>query len=98
MKTSGTSEDSLLQNEFVRLYEVSTGCYTVVIGNPPYNLVDSQVFAGLQAVKSFAEDPATDVRVIVFKSANRSSASTTLVWRSPITRDRSARCPNRWTS
>jgi enoyl-CoA hydratase/carnithine racemase len=70
MKTSGTYEDSLLQNEFVRLYEVSTGCYTVVIDNPPYNLVDSQVFAGLQAVKSFAEDPATDVRVIVFKSAN----------------------------
>ncbi|MCU1694454.1 MAG: enoyl-CoA hydratase [Mycobacterium sp.] len=70
MKTSGTSEDSLLQNEFVRLYEVATGCYTVVIDNPPYNLVDSQVFAGLQAVKSFAEDPATDVRVIVFKSAN----------------------------
>jgi enoyl-CoA hydratase/carnithine racemase len=33
-------------------------------------LVDSHVFAGLQAVKSFAEDPANDVRVFVFKSAN----------------------------
>jgi enoyl-CoA hydratase/carnithine racemase len=70
MNTSGTSEESLLENEVVRLYEVSTGCFTVVIDNPPYNLVDSQVFAGLQAVKSFAEDPANDVRVIVFKSAN----------------------------
>src|SRR5882757_10352023 len=70
MNTSGTSEESLLQNEVVRLYEVSTGCFTVVIDNPPYNLVDSQVFAGLQSVKSFAEDPANDVRVLVFKSAN----------------------------
>jgi enoyl-CoA hydratase/carnithine racemase len=70
MNTSGTSEESLLENQVVRLYEVSTGCFTVVIDNPPYNLVDSQVFAGLQAVKSFAEDPANDVRVFVFKSAN----------------------------
>jgi enoyl-CoA hydratase/carnithine racemase len=70
MNTSKTSEESLLENEVVRLYEVSTGCFTVVIDNPPYNLVDSQLFAGLQAVKSFAEDPANDVRVFVFKSAN----------------------------
>ncbi|HET6295729.1 MAG TPA: enoyl-CoA hydratase/isomerase family protein [Kribbella sp.] len=58
------------QNEVVSFLEVATGCFTVVIDNPPYNLVDSQVFAGLQAVKSFAEDPANDVRVLVFKSAN----------------------------
>ena len=70
MNISGTSEESLLQSKVVRLYEVSTGCFTVVIDNPPYNLVDSHVFAGLQAVKSFAEDPANDVRVFVFKSAN----------------------------
>jgi enoyl-CoA hydratase/carnithine racemase len=65
-----TPGGSLLQNEAVRLQEVSPGCFTVVIDNPPYNLVDGRVFAGLQAVRSFAEDPANDVRVLVFKSAN----------------------------
>ncbi|MDQ1550676.1 MAG: hypothetical protein QOD50_98 [Actinomycetota bacterium] len=70
MNASGTSEKSLIHNEVVKLYEVSTGCFTVVIDNPPYNLVDSRVFAGLQAVGSFAEDPANDVRVCVFTSAN----------------------------
>jgi putative polyketide hydroxylase len=65
-----TLEESLLENKAVRLRKVSPGCFTVVIDNPPYNLVDSQVFAGLQSVRSFAEDPANDVRVLVFKSAN----------------------------
>jgi enoyl-CoA hydratase/carnithine racemase len=63
-------EESLLENKVVRLRETAAGCFTVVIDNPPYNLVDSQVFAGLESVKSFAEDPANDVRVLVFKSAN----------------------------
>jgi enoyl-CoA hydratase/carnithine racemase len=70
MNAPATSEKSLLSNEVVQLYEVSSGYFTVVIDNPPYNLVDSQVFAGLQAVKTFAEDPANDVRVCVFTSAN----------------------------
>ncbi|HEX3678125.1 MAG TPA: enoyl-CoA hydratase/isomerase family protein [Galbitalea sp.] len=70
MNASATSEKSLLSSEVVRLYEVSGGYFTIVIDNPPYNLVDSQVFAGLQAVKTFAEDPANDVRVCVFTSAN----------------------------
>ncbi|HEX3679632.1 MAG TPA: enoyl-CoA hydratase/isomerase family protein [Galbitalea sp.] len=70
MSNSGKSKESLIQNEAVRLHEVSTGCFTVVIDNPPFNLVDSQVFAGLQSVKSFAEDSANDVRVLVFESAN----------------------------
>jgi enoyl-CoA hydratase/carnithine racemase len=42
----------------------------VVIDNPPFNLIDSKVFAGLKAVRSFAEDSASDVRVLVFESAN----------------------------
>ncbi|MFF1817655.1 enoyl-CoA hydratase/isomerase family protein [Kribbella sp. NPDC058245] len=65
-----TAEESLLDNKVVRLRETAPGCFTVVIDNPPYNLVDSQVFAGLQSVKSYAEDPANDVRVLVFTSAN----------------------------
>jgi len=70
MTNAGTSSESLIQNDVVRIHKVSAGCFAVVIDNPPVNLVDSQVFAGLQAVKSFAEDPANEVRVLVFESAN----------------------------
>jgi enoyl-CoA hydratase/carnithine racemase len=54
----------------VRLHEIAPGAFVVVIDNPPVNLVDSQVFAGLQSVRSFAEDSTNDVRVLVFESAN----------------------------
>jgi enoyl-CoA hydratase/carnithine racemase len=70
MNNLGTAKESLIQNDVVRLHEVSAGFFVVVIDNPPFNLVDSQVFAGLQSVKSFAEDSANDVRVLVFESAN----------------------------
>src|SRR5260221_14568172 len=70
METVPTSKDSLIKNEVVRLREISPGCFGVVIANPPCNLIDSQVFAGLKAVKSFAEQSANDVRVLVFESAN----------------------------
>src|SRR5882757_2804657 len=70
MKNTGASKESLIENEVVRLREISLGCFAVVIDNPPFNLVDSQVFAGLQAVKSFAEDSANDVRVLIFESVN----------------------------
>jgi enoyl-CoA hydratase/carnithine racemase len=69
MNNLRASEESLLENQVVQLRRVAEGCFTVVIDNPPYNLVDSLVFAGLQSVKSFAENPANDVRVLVFKSA-----------------------------
>jgi len=67
---SDTPSESLIENAAVRLHEISAGCFAVVIDNPPANLVDSRVFAGLQSVKSFAEDAANDVRVLVFESAN----------------------------
>jgi len=70
MNNAGTSEESLIRNDVVRLREVSAGCFAVVIDNPPFNLVDSQVFAGLRSVRSFAEDSANEVRVLVFESAN----------------------------
>ncbi|MFC8828792.1 enoyl-CoA hydratase-related protein [Streptomyces sp. NPDC057137] len=70
MENAAVSEDSLIQNEVVRLREISPGCFVAVIDNPPFNLIDSQVFAGLKAVKSFAEDSANDVRVLIFESAN----------------------------
>jgi len=70
MNNPGTSEESLIRNDVVRLREVSAGCFAVVIDNPPFNLVDSQVFAGLQSVRSFAEDSANGVRVLIFESAN----------------------------
>jgi enoyl-CoA hydratase/carnithine racemase len=61
---------NVLHGEVVKLSEVSAGYFRVVIDNPPYNLVDSEVFAGFQAVKAFAEDPANGVRVLAFTSAN----------------------------
>ncbi|HEV7977654.1 enoyl-CoA hydratase/isomerase family protein [Amycolatopsis sp.] len=70
MSNPGMSEESLIRNDVVRLREVSAGCFAVVIDNPPFNLVDSQVFAGLQSVRSFAGDSANDVSVLVFESAN----------------------------
>ena len=70
MNDLGTSGESLIRNDVVRLQEVSAGCFAVVIDNPPFNLVDSPVFAGLQAVRSFAEDSANEVSVLVFTSAN----------------------------
>ncbi|MEV7341743.1 enoyl-CoA hydratase-related protein [Streptomyces sp. NPDC093544] len=70
MENGAASKDSLIKNEAVRLREISSCCFGVVIDNPPFNLIDSQVFAGLKAVKSFAEDSANDVRVLVFESAN----------------------------
>jgi len=70
MENATASKDSLIQNEAVRLREVSPGCFAVVIDNPPVNLIDPQVFAGLLAVKAFAEDSTHGVRVLVFQSAN----------------------------
>src|SRR5882672_10988237 len=70
MNNFGRSKESLIQNDAVRLHEMSAGCFAVVIDNPPFNLVDSQVFAGLQSVRSFSEDSANDVSVLVFESAN----------------------------
>src|SRR5882757_2446818 len=70
MNNFGTSKEPLIRNEVVRLREMSAGCFVVVIDNPPFNLVDSHVFAGLQSVRSFAEDPANEVRVLIFESAN----------------------------
>src|SRR5258706_13863088 len=70
MNNPGTSDESLIRNDVVRLREISAGCFAVVIDNPPFNLVDSRVFSGLQSVKAFAENAANDVRVLVFESAN----------------------------
>jgi hypothetical protein len=69
-----------------------------VIVNPPVNLIDPRVFDGLQALKSFAEDLAHSVRVLVFESAKPEffGAYVDLVvisW-SPKTRLRAVSCPN----
>jgi enoyl-CoA hydratase/carnithine racemase len=63
-------EKSLFQNNVVSFREISPGAFAVVIDNPPVNLVSQEVFAGLTAVKSFAEEAANGVRVLVFESAN----------------------------
>jgi enoyl-CoA hydratase/carnithine racemase len=50
-----TSKGSLIHNDVVRLHEIAPGGFVVVIDNPPVNLVDSQVFAGLQSVRSIPD-------------------------------------------
>src|SRR5882724_4622405 len=70
MENATVSNNSLIRSEVVRLREVSPGCFAVLIDNPPLNLIDPQVLAGLLAVKAFAEDSTHDVRVLVFESAN----------------------------
>src|SRR5882757_5091103 len=70
MENATVSNNSLIRNEVVRLREVSPGCFAARIDNPPLNLIDPQVFAGLLAVKAYAEDPTHDVRVLIFESAN----------------------------
>ncbi|MFE4831184.1 enoyl-CoA hydratase-related protein [Streptomyces sp. NPDC056672] len=70
MENGADAKGSLIKNEAVRLREISPGFFGVVIDNPPFNLIDSQVFDGLKAVKSFAEDSRNAVRVLVFESAN----------------------------
>ena len=70
MENATVSNNSLIRSEVVRLREVSPGCFAVLIDNPPLNLIDPQVFAGLLAVKAYAEDPTHEVRVLVFESAN----------------------------
>jgi enoyl-CoA hydratase/carnithine racemase len=70
MQNDTASKDSLINNAVVHLRKISPGCFAAVIDNPPFNVIGSQVFAGLKAVKSFAEDSANDVRVLVFESAN----------------------------
>ncbi|HWG64005.1 MAG TPA: enoyl-CoA hydratase/isomerase family protein [Streptosporangiaceae bacterium] len=70
VENAAVSKNSLIQNQAVRLREISPGAFAVVIDNPPVNLVTQEVFAGLTAVKSFAEESPHDVRVLVFESAN----------------------------
>lgn len=70
MDSAAAPKESPLQNEPVRLRQVSHGCFAVLIDNPPFNLIDPQVFSGLFAVKAFAEEPDNGVRVLIFESAN----------------------------
>lgn len=70
MENVAAVKDSLIRNESVRLRELCAGCFVAVIDKPPFNVIDSEVFAGLKAVKSFADDSANDVRVLIFESAN----------------------------
>jgi enoyl-CoA hydratase/carnithine racemase len=61
---------SLIQNKAVQLVRIAPGAFTILFDNPPSNIVTSEVFAGLQAVRAFAEDPANEVRVLLFESRN----------------------------
>ncbi len=61
---------SLTQSDVVRVRQIGPGAFAVTIDNPPFNVITPKVLAGLKAARRFAEDPANDVRVFVFESAN----------------------------
>jgi enoyl-CoA hydratase/carnithine racemase len=61
---------SLVDSAVVLVTEVSPGYLNVTFDNPPINLFDPETFAGLRLLQEHVEDPANDVRVIVFESAH----------------------------
>ncbi|MBY8881176.1 enoyl-CoA hydratase/isomerase family protein [Actinacidiphila acidipaludis] len=54
----------------MRVSQVAPGFVRAVVDNPPVNLFDPTVFAGLNLLRSCADDPANAVKVVVFESAN----------------------------
>lgn len=64
------SESSLIASEVVHVSEPSAGLLRVVIDNPPINLFDPRVFAGLHLLKDHVDSRGEAVRVVVFESGN----------------------------
>ena len=65
-----TTPTSLVASDVVRVTQVSPGYLQVVFDNPPINLFGPEVFAGLNLLQQYVDDPSNDVRVIVFESAH----------------------------
>lgn len=70
MTTAATSSPSLIESERVRVTQAAPGYLTVTLDNPPYNLFDPAVFAGLHLLQQYVDDPANGVRVFVLETAN----------------------------
>ena len=61
---------SLIESNVVTVSEVAPGYLRVVINNPPLNLFDPVVFAGLHLLQEYVDDPGHDVKALVLESAN----------------------------
>ncbi|WP_051450538.1 enoyl-CoA hydratase/isomerase family protein [Actinospica robiniae] len=61
---------SLTDSTAVRVSLAAPGFLRAVIDNPPINLFDPAVFAGLNLLRRYADEPANAVKVVVFESAN----------------------------
>jgi enoyl-CoA hydratase/carnithine racemase len=61
---------SLIHSKVVLVSEIAHGCVRARIDNPPFNLLDPVVFAGLEELRAHVEDPRNGVKVVVLESAN----------------------------
>ncbi|MFD4957818.1 enoyl-CoA hydratase/isomerase family protein [Microbacterium sp. NPDC058389] len=64
------SPSSLIDSAVVHVAQVSPGYLRVQFDNPPLNLFDPEVFAGLTLLQQYVDSAAADVRVVVFESAH----------------------------
>ncbi|OKS86689.1 enoyl-CoA hydratase/isomerase family protein [Mucilaginibacter polytrichastri] len=60
--------ENLIESSVVTLIKKAEGYFVAAINNPPLNLLNPEVFAGLILVKEFATDN-PEVKVLVFESA-----------------------------
>ncbi len=61
---------SLTDSAVVRVSQAAPGLLRAVIDNPPINLFDPVVFAGLNLLRSYVDNPLNQVKAVVFESAN----------------------------
>ncbi|MDW5329933.1 enoyl-CoA hydratase/isomerase family protein [Plantactinospora sp. KLBMP9567] len=61
---------SLIASDVVHVSQPDDGYLLVVIDNPPLNLFDPTVFAGLHLLREYIEAKGDEIRVVVFESGN----------------------------
>jgi enoyl-CoA hydratase/carnithine racemase len=61
---------SLIDSQAVLVSQIAPGYLKVVLDNPPINLIDSRVFAGLLGLQDYVQDQNHGVKVVVLESAN----------------------------
>ncbi|MEO3821045.1 enoyl-CoA hydratase/isomerase family protein [Plantactinospora sp. B24E8] len=67
---SSPAGPSLIASDVVHVSQPVAGHLRVVIDNPPTNLFDPTVFAGLHLLREYVEARGDEVRVVVFESGN----------------------------
>jgi enoyl-CoA hydratase/carnithine racemase len=70
MTSVASDSASLIDSTVLRVSQAGRGFLRAVIDNPPINLLDPAVFAGLSLLQSYVSEPANNVKVVVFESAN----------------------------